>query len=202
MKSEIRNSRTIKSANNIRDLNYYECPNCHEPQLYHGKEGITCYNCGTKVDENDLNKLKIWVSPHTKIRNSRTIKSEFEIGDDVIVTDESQDLNEVEGTVTDIVDDRAEVVFKSGEDSWVDLDKIESACHGKSKKDKKKKSIKSSLDEKTYQEFKEDMFHAISEVYKKYNFNTGMNADREDFDKVIEWMDIHGYWDDDEDSMM
>lgn len=59
--------------------------------------------------------------------SSRTIKSEFEVGDEVVVNDEGKDLNEVEGTVTDIVEDKAEVVFKSGEDAWVDLDKIESA---------------------------------------------------------------------------
>ena len=70
--------RTIKSKNNITDINYYECPKCHEPQLYHGKNGIVCYNCGTKVSEDDLDKLKIWVSPHSKIKSSRRpIKSAF-----------------------------------------------------------------------------------------------------------------------------
>jgi hypothetical protein len=63
--------RPIKSKNNIADINYYECPKCHEPQLYHGKNGIVCYNCGTKVSEDDLDKLKIWVSPHSKIKSSR-----------------------------------------------------------------------------------------------------------------------------------
>lgn len=63
--------KPIKSKNNIADINYYECPKCHEPQLYHGKNGIVCYNCGTKVSEDDLDKLKIWVSPHSKIKSSR-----------------------------------------------------------------------------------------------------------------------------------
>lgn len=74
--------RPIKSKNNIADINYYECPKCHEPQLYHGKNGIVCYNCGTKVSEDDLGKLKIWVSPHSKIKSSRRpVKSGYE-GDD------------------------------------------------------------------------------------------------------------------------
>ncbi len=79
----IKNSRRpIKSKNNIADINYYECPKCHEPQLYHGKNGIVCYNCGTKVSEDDLDKLKIWVSPHSKIKSSRRpVKSGYE-GDD------------------------------------------------------------------------------------------------------------------------
>lgn len=71
--------RTIKSKNNIADINYYECPKCHEPQLYHGKNGIVCYNCGTKIDEDDLDKLKIWVSPHSKIKSSRRpVKSDYD----------------------------------------------------------------------------------------------------------------------------
>lgn len=290
--------------------------------------------------------LKFFESRQRKT-NKKSIKSEFEIGDEVVVNDESKDLNEIEGTVTDIVDDKAEVVFKSGEDSWVDLDKIESAkkpvksampgreksiraimdeygcsweeaeeimndeidsgCYSKSKKgeiksspdfkkytaddifdefniseltdtvfmdreqckankcgmdeftdlmwdivptwlgvrtpddvrevcnkaknpkaksflrafetaldnakftDKfydsvkihKKGEIKSSLrkeDMNLYLQYRDDLFHAINEVDKKYNMSgRGPLATKEDFDSVIEWMDVHDYWNDDVD---
>jgi hypothetical protein len=48
-------------------------------------------------------------------------------------------------------------------------------------------------------DFQHDMIQAITEVFKKYNFQEDRinQADKSDFDNIIEWMDIHGFWDDD-----
>ena len=60
------------------------------------------------------------------------------------------------------------------------------------------KQIKSSLREENmdlYLQYRDDIFHAINEVDKKYNMSgVGPFSTKKDFDEVIEWMDIHDYW--------
>lgn len=61
-----------------------------------------------------------------------------------------------------------------------------------------KKPVKSGLDNERYQEFKMDMFHAIADVYQKYNMNAdGPMADKNDFEKAIQWMEDHDFWEED-----
>ena len=61
-----------------------------------------------------------------------------------------------------------------------------------------KKIIKSSLRKESmdlYLQYRDDIFHAINEVDKKYNMSgVGPFSTKEDFDEVIEWMNIHDYW--------
>ena len=57
------------------------------------------------------------------------------------------------------------------------------------------KQIKSSLDSETFIKFRDDLFDAIQGVYSKYNMYDAPGADKKDFDKVINWMDAHGFWD-------
>ena len=61
-----------------------------------------------------------------------------------------------------------------------------------------KKPIKSSLREENmelYLQYRDDIFHAINEVDKKYNMSgVGPFSTKEDFDEVVEWMEIHDYW--------
>ena len=60
------------------------------------------------------------------------------------------------------------------------------------------KQIKSSLREENmdlYLQYRDDIFHAINEVDKKYNMSgVGPFSTKEDFDEVIKWMDVHDYW--------
>ena len=69
-----------------------------------------------------------------------------------------------------------------------------------SKAIKSNKTIKSSLHKENmdlYLQYRDDLFHTINEVDKKYNMSgRGPLATKEDFDAVIEWMDVHNYWND------
>ena len=51
-----------------------------------------------------------------------------------------------------------------------------------------KRPIKSGLDDKTYYEFKGDMFDAIVGVYQKYDISGRGPI------KAIQWMDAHDFW--------
>lgn len=58
----------------------------------------------------------------------------------------------------------------------------------------KKPRVKESVP--NWSEFQSDMFNAINGVYEKYNMgNAAEKADKMDMIKVLDWMDEHGYWD-------
>lgn len=58
----------------------------------------------------------------------------------------------------------------------------------------KKPRVKESVP--NWSEFQSDMFNAINGVYEKYNMgNTAEKANKMDMIKVLDWMDEHGYWD-------
>ena len=88
---------------------------------------------------------------------------------------------------------------------------IASGCHGEEKKEEKKKkpvkssrrAIKSGLyeeDQEKYFDFQSDINNAISDVFAKYNMSgVGPMATKEDFDKALEFLDVHGFWEDPED---
>lgn len=61
-----------------------------------------------------------------------------------------------------------------------------------------RKPVNSSLrkeDMELYLQYRDDLFHAINEVDKKYNMSgSGPLATKEDFDEVVEWMNVHDYW--------
>ena len=62
-----------------------------------------------------------------------------------------------------------------------------------------KRPIKSGLDDETFEDFRNDLFDAIAGVYQKYNMSgRGPMADKEDFDSVIQWMEVHDFWADPE----
>lgn len=62
-----------------------------------------------------------------------------------------------------------------------------------------RKAIKSGLDDETFEDFRNDLFDAIAGVYQKYNMSgRGPMADKEDFDSVVQWMEVHDFWADPE----
>ena len=56
--------------------------------------------------------------------------------------------------------------------------------------------IKESSDlEEDFFDFRDDMIHAIMEVFEKYNAHSEVVFGKSDFDSVIEFMDLHGMFD-------
>ena len=69
MKNTTNSSRQIKSGLDP----YLCCPNCGEPELFENikENNIKCYNCGNTISYDELNNLKKYVSPHSKITSAR-----------------------------------------------------------------------------------------------------------------------------------
>lgn len=49
----------------------------------------------------------------------------------------------------------------------------------------------------TYLNFLDDMTAAIRSVFKKYNFHKGCNFGKKEFDKVVEFLEIHDFFEED-----
>ena len=85
----------------------------------------------------------------------------------------------------------ASIGFGSFEEDEVDFEE--------SKKTAATSILREAVVDKDWSEFQHQMFNAISRVYRKFNMGKSSGeatADKMDLIKVLDWMNAHGFWDD------